>query len=597
MRGRKVRTTLVAVATVPVLFIATGCATLPTNTEPHALGTFEQRPDTVLDQAPADGMEPDLLLREFFAASANPTGNFEVARKYLTKEMGEAWKPSESTLVLDTFEISSRATTETNKRLYSVTGRIIGTLEPGGAFTPAHRGYEATMELVQENGQWRLSNLPNDVVVDRTDMRNHYEPRNLYFYDSTGQRLIADRRWVFSRVSSIGSALLAMLVDGPSDRIAPAITPTLPKDSTTVAYTGMKDGVYEFTGLAGADEQTRARFAAQIAWTLQGAGEVGPYRISADGTGLLGDSLDVTTDEFESLNPVPVAEDGPDLYTLSNGTVSAVTDLDSVAPTKVERVAGLSGLGNISQIDIGDDGLYAAAVNVDDEHQSLVVGTLGGNSREVLVAGSLTRPSLEPDHSGAWVVEDGKRVMRAMRSPATGEVVVNEVELTLPDTISTTPVQGPNADGVEDATGEITVLRLSRTGARVAMVIDGHLVVGVVERREDGKRAIVNTVKYAADLDGSAVSADWQPDGSLLVGTSNRQAPIVRVDQDGFSTTTLPSGNIGGPVVAVGANSEMMYITDSKVIMRMPTTTRDSLNWREVPGLQGVRAAPVLPKP
>lgn len=64
MRGRKVRTTLVAVATVPVLFIATGCATLPTNTEPHALGTFEQRPDTVLDQAPADGMEPDLLLRE-----------------------------------------------------------------------------------------------------------------------------------------------------------------------------------------------------------------------------------------------------------------------------------------------------------------------------------------------------------------------------------------------------------------------------------------------------------------------------------------------------------------------------------------------------
>ena len=100
MRGLNVRTTCVAVAAVPVLFFATGCATLPTSTEPHALGTFEQRPDTVLDQAPPDGMEPDLLLREFFAASANPTGNFEVARKYLTQEMGKEWKPSESTICL-----------------------------------------------------------------------------------------------------------------------------------------------------------------------------------------------------------------------------------------------------------------------------------------------------------------------------------------------------------------------------------------------------------------------------------------------------------------------------------------------------------------
>ncbi|PMC64097.1 hypothetical protein CJ203_07585 [Corynebacterium tuscaniense] len=596
MRGLNVRTTCVAVAAVPVLFFATGCATLPTSTEPHALGTFEQRPDTVLDQAPPDGMEPDLLLREFFAASANPTGNFEVARKYLTQEMGKEWKPSESTIVLDTFEMTSSATVEPNKRAYVVTGRIIGTLQPGGAFTPAHRGYEATMELTPENGQWRVSNLPNDVVVDRTDLRNHYEPRNLYFYDSTGQRLVADRRWVFSRTNSIGSTLLAMLVSGPSERLAPSLINTLPEDSPDLAYAGMKDGVYQFTGLAGVDEQSRARFAAQIAWTLQGAGEVGPYAVSADGTGLIGDSFDISTDDFEDLNPVPAAEAGPDLYTLSNGKVSAVTDLESVAPTKVEQIAGLNSLGNISQIDIGDDGLYAAAVNVDDQHQSLVVGRVGGNSHEVLRAGSLTRPSLEPDHSGTWVVQDGKRVVRAVRSAATGEVVVNDVALTLPDALTT--AQAQDTDGEErDATGEITVLRLSHTGAHVAMVIDGHLVVGVVERREDGKRAIVNTVKYAADLDGSAVSADWQPDGSLLVGTSNRQAPIVRVDQDGFSTTTLPSGNIGGPVVAVGANSSMMYITDSKVIMRMPTSTRDSLNWREVPGLQGVRAAPVLPKP
>ena len=130
------------------------------------------------------------------------------------------------------------------------------------------------------------------------------------------------------------------------------------------------------------------------------------------------------------------------------------------------------------------------------------------------------------------------------------------------------------------------------------MIVDGHLIIGVVERRDNGQRAVVNTTKYAeVELDGSAVSVDWQPDGSLLVGTSSHQRPVVRVEQDGSSLTALPSGNVGGPVVAVGATAEMMYITDSKVLMHMPLPTKDSLNWREVPGQQGVRAAPVVPRP
>jgi len=578
-RKRSARRATLAVFSAGMLLAVSGCATLPTTTEPHVLHEFQGRPDPQLEMEPTKNAEPDLLLREFFAASANPSGQYEAARRYLTGPMREVWEPREEILILDTFELTSRPLTDQTKRSYVVEGRIVGSLSPGGVFRPQNQQYQATMELAQEDGQWRIAGLPNDVVVDRVELRNHYEPRNVYFYDSTDQSLIPDRRWVYSAAASREDALLNLLVEGPSSVIAPAVTTAAADDA---AFTGSNDGVYRFTGLADADEKTRARFAAQVVWTLASAGVTGPYPVTLNGVPMVGETQELTTEQFRELDPIKEIDGGPDLYTLRDGGVTSVDKLGDGEEPVVEPVESLNKLGSVSSVDIGDDGNYAAVVNVSDNEQALVAGSVDGPSKEVQRAGSFTRPTLEPGHNAAWVVADGKGVIRADRSAATGEVDVSSVQVQLP----------PNVDG------EITFLRLSDSGSRVAMIVDGHLIVGVVERRENGQRAVVNTAKYAdVELDGSAVSVDWQPDGSLLVGTSANQRPVMRVEQDGSSLTALPSGNVGGPVVAVGATAETMYITDSKVLMRMPLPTKDSLNWREVPGQQGVRAAPVVPRP
>lgn len=580
--GRPLTSTAVravaGVCTATALFTVAGCATLPTSTEPHVLHAFEGRPETKLDMEPTKDAEPDLLLREFFAASANPTGQYESARRYLTGPMGQAWEPHDETLILDTFELTSRPMTDQSKRSYVVEGRIVGRLGPGGVFQPDNQQYQATMELAQEDGQWRIAGLPNDVVVDRIELRNHYEPRNIYFYDSTDQGLTPDRRWVYAAASK-EDAMLNLLASGPSALIAPAVSTAAGED---VAYTGSNDGVYHFTGLADADEKTRARFAAQVVWTLASAGVPGPFPISLNGVPLVGESMELTTEQFRELDPIKRSDGGPDLYTLSNGAVTSVDHIGEGEEPVVEPVESVNKLGSVSSIDIGDEGNYAAVINVSDNEQALFAGLVDEGNKEVQRAGSFTRPTLEPDHNAAWAVADGKGVIRAERSAATGEVNVSSVQVDLPEKVD----------------GEITYLRMSDSGSRVAMIVDGHLIVGVVERRDNGQRAVVNTMKYVeAELDGSAVSVDWQPDGSLLVGTSATQRPVVRVEQDGSSLTALPSGNVGGPVVAVGSTPDMMYITDSKVLMRMPLPTKDSLNWREVPGQQGVRAAPVVPRP
>lgn len=571
---------ILATCSALTLLTVTGCATLPTSTEPHALHEFEGRPDPEMAVEPTKDADPDLILREFFAASADPYSQYEAARRYLTEPMSQAWEPRESILVLDTFELSSKPMTDQTKRSYQVEGRIIGSLGPGGVFQPENQQYQATMELSQEDdGQWRIAGLPNDVVVDRVELRNHYEPRNLFFYDATDQALVPDRRWVYSGASTKEDALLNLLADGPSALIAPAVSTA---GSGDLAYTGYTDGIYRFTGLADADEQTRARFAAQVVWTLASAGVPGPYPVTLNDVPIVGENNELSTETFRELDPVKQSDGGPDLYTLSNGKVVAVDGIGEGEDPVVERVEVLDNLDSISAIDIGDEGNFAAVLNISDDEQALVAGSVDGRTKEVQRAGSFARPTLEPDHNAAWAVVDGKGVIRAEYSTATSEVDVRSVRVELP----------------EDVEGEITVLRLSNSGSRVAMIVDGHLVVGVVERGEGGERAVVNTAQYAeVELDGSAVSVDWQPDGSLLVGTSASQRPIVRVEQDGSSLTALPSGNISGPVVAVGATPEIMYLTDSKVIMRMPLPTKDSLNWREVPGQQGVRAAPVVPRP
>ena len=105
---------------------------------------------------------------------------------------------------------------------------------------------------------------------------------------------------------------------------------------------------------------------------------------------------------------------------------------------------------------------------------------------------------------------------------------------------------------------------------------------------------MTKVLEYAPDLAGSVIAADWQPDGSIVVGTSNPGSPVVRVEQDGSGSTGKPIGNITAPVVAVASGVNMVYATDANAVLQVPSGSTDVSNWREVPGLQGVRSVPIV---
>ncbi|GAB3707465.1 MtrAB system accessory lipoprotein LpqB [Corynebacterium nasicanis] len=558
--------TLAAVAASCGLLV--GCTTLPTNTEPQAIRSFEPQIEEGSNLGPQPGREPDLLLRDFYTANAHPSQDYQVARSFLARETSQQWDPHDSVLVVNRIDLVTAPGATSERRTFNVRGAVVGRIATGGAYEPENGVYEATIEMIRANGEWRIESLPSGVVLERTELRNQFQPQRLYFLDPSGQVLVSDRRWIYSGHQSLDSALITLLLEGPSPSLAPGVRQVVPRGAT---FAGVVDGAYHFTGFADVEPEDRLLFAAQLVWTLAVANIPEPYTVVVDGEPLAPGYETLSSDDVAEFNPRVNATAPVPLYALTDGRVSRV------ASNQVSPVEGALGqLGGLESVDISASG-NVAVVRREGEESVLLTGMVDGELSEAVRARTISRPTFEFDRNNQWVVVDGDRIVRVVLSGPSGERSESEVD----------------TSALESTAGEISVIRLSNSGARIAMIIEGRIHVGVVERTGPAERRIVNVRELAPQLGGTALSLDWQPDGSLLVGTSTPETPVWRVEQDGSAATSLPSGNITAPVVAVAATPSMLYLTDAQATLQLPTTGGDNVFWREVSGLQGQRAAPV----
>ena len=76
-----------------VLLLATtmlaGCAGVPSSSAPQAIGTVD-RPAPPSLPTPTPGMDPDVLLREFLKATADPANRHLAARQFLTESASQS---------------------------------------------------------------------------------------------------------------------------------------------------------------------------------------------------------------------------------------------------------------------------------------------------------------------------------------------------------------------------------------------------------------------------------------------------------------------------------------------------------------------------
>jgi len=566
------------VAVLSVAILVSSCASLPNSSEPQSLKRLDN-PSSQQDSGPISGREPDLLLRDFYANSANPLKQYAQARNYLTPDANNQWKPGPETVIIDRIGMSRNSTAGADHVSYTVTGTIVGTLGEGGAYSPRNEDYHAVVTLERRDGEWRIAELPNQAIIERTELRNRYIPRDLYFFDPTGNTLVPDRRWMFAGTNTQDTALISLLLAGPSPMLAPGVMDELPNSA---AYTRTNNGVYELTGLSNLSEAARRRLAAQLTWTLALAEISEPFSFSIDGDLVRNDwnNPKLSVNDFPEYNPSASGTSAGVLYALTNGKASSISDGNVVA------VPGFLGTnGGIESMDVASlnhTNVAASVVTTNaegDKKSQLYMGPVDGDSTKILTAATLTKPTFEANSQAVWTVMDGNKVMRVAQSSSNSSISQTEVD---------TSELGENH-------GDISVLRLSPTGVQAAFIVDGRVYVATVARPTAGDRKLTNVRELIPAIGDSAITLEWSVNSTLLVGTVSTDTPVWRAEVDGSSAIPLSSGNIVAPVVAVSSNSSTVFITDSRAALQL-STSGNSTYWREVPGLEGARSITIVPR-
>ena len=575
-----------------LLLVLTGCAGVPSSSAPQAVGTVD-RPAPRNLPTPSPGMDPDLLLREFLKATADPANRHLAARQFLTESASRSWDDAGSALLID--RVVFVETRGTDKVSVTMHADILGSLSDVGVFETGEGALPdpGPIDLVKTPRGWRIDKLPNGVFLDWQQFQSTYKRDTLYFVDPTGKTVVPDPRYVaVSDPDQLATELVTKLLSGPRPEMASSVrnlmaAPLRLRGPVTRADGG-KTGVgrgyggarIDLESLSTTDPHTRQLLAAQIIWTLFRAGVNGPYVINADGA-----ALDDRFAEGWNTSDVAATDPGADpgaaagLHALVGGSLVSLEG--EGAPLVAVAFWQLPGQTSAALSRSGQEvaSVVTLRPGAPDMAQSLWVGPVNGDAAQALDAHTLSRPSWSLDDA-IWIVVDGTNVVRAIQEAASGQPARIPVDSSAVATKFPGPISG---------------LQLSRDATRAAMVINGQVILASVEQGPGGQLALTYPRRLGYGLGNTALSLSWRTGDDIVVTRTDGAHPVSYVNLDGVNSDG-PTRNLTVPVSTVAANTSTVYLADQRGILQLSGSAADNnLMWTDIRPLMVVGALPVLP--
>jgi hypothetical protein len=520
-----------ATAALALSAVLSGCATIPDTGDVHEGGSEVVTGGDIgqIASGPTKDAQPDEVVRGFLlAAQAGPTSTtaFSVAREYLTTQAAQAWVPYSRVLVMDDQPqplLDAGADLDSGRVTVQASGTVVASIDDRGVFTeePTGSAQDATFELVQVGGQWRIDHLDDGLMVPSAvfgpAFGSVFHATTLYFPTPDLTSWVPDVRW-FPQTTWRTYAVQALLA-GPPDYLAGAATTVLPAGTGLVmnSVTEGADGSFEVEltdQIVEASGEARGLFAEQVRVTLAGGqGDVAVTLIDRNGPIV---PPQVDTPSLPRTPSTAVAVRAGELWDVAGRTLE-------LSPLPVH----LSGL-DPTAIALGYDG---STVVVRDGEDRLVRVT-GDEPTELLAGPGLLAPSIDRDGT-VWSGEPG------------GPLTV---------VTSTGDRHSLAVPWLEGRT--VTSVRVSPEGARVAVVSTGVSgtavqVAGVVRDERGVPTSLASPITVGASVD-LVEQAVWQDEAVLAL--------LGRDDSGAAAVFLAGVGGLGGSVG--GVPRRVVGITD-----------------------------------
>ncbi|MFJ6868146.1 LpqB family beta-propeller domain-containing protein [Streptomyces termitum] len=593
-RGRGGRLTVLAVCGG---LLATGCATMPDSGEVQVVrgagaGDSQVR---VYAVAPRENAVPDEIVDGFLEAMTSDDPGFATARKYLTRQAAESWKPEQSITVLatapDREPADRNADPENQGRAYPISGRKVATVDARHAYQPNRPvEYAQAIHVVQEaaaNGkdkEWRIDSLPPGLVLGEADFLRNYRSVNKYYFASGEDWLVADPVYIRQRQDPVTrmdpvTQTVKALLEGPTHWLRPAV------DSPFPTGTGLKHGVTSLT----TDDQSTLKVPLDVKADRFG-GEV-CRRLAAQLLVTLGDLPSVQVDqvelqdvennvvcrlgkgqaaEFEAVRETGREETPYFLDEAGRMKALATSGKEAVRPAEVPGPLGKGTVplgavavarGETRAAGVSKDGaaLYVSSITTEQEPLPPVLKSAAAPS--AASEDRLSQPSWD-GRGDLWVADRAPGHRRLFVVPdGTGK----RIEVRTPWLTEDTRVES---------------LRVSADGVRIALLItrDGRttLQIGRIERQDGTDEQVVSVVdlQAAAPRMESVSAVSWAgPSRLVVVGREAGGVQQIRYLQtDGSTSATLVLPGLNGvnavaaphketePVVAASGNDGIVRL-------------------------------------
>lgn len=262
----------------------TGCASLPTSGAPTGFALETPAVTPIIQNAlgPQEGSTPIQLVSDFLSAcAASADGNYSTAREYLTEEAVQIWDPGQGVIIYqtdDTPSMEETSQTETTETLM-MEPVVQAAVSENGVYTYQGGDEQTVLQFnleLNENGQWRISALPDGLILSEASFTQNYKSANLYFVSLDRQALVADLRWYLR--SAEASYLVESLLAGPCSSLEGVASTYGSAENLTLSSRGVEivegQAIVALTGYVSSDVNESELLAWQIEQTLLQLSEV-----------------------------------------------------------------------------------------------------------------------------------------------------------------------------------------------------------------------------------------------------------------------------------------------------------------------------------